>query len=223
MIASLTFALRKLGGGAVGSVLLRPASNGAWLTGTPAHDPIPKGHGDRMFHKSERTGLPMLLFHNWGLVHIPGNFSDVRSQYYKVNNVFYQTAFYLYNVLRAFLRGGYTQRTGRTDSRGGGSNPQAVAVCLKAASRNAATLPCSHSSCSGSSWRHGGPCPGRPRGNAPGWTACSSARRPVSAFHSQIFGAVHIHGGLYALNTYNTEATEMFSKQQRTIVCLWLH
>lgn len=78
--------------------------------------------------------------------------SDVRTQESKVSNVFYGTTTYLYNVLRAFLRGGYTQRTGRTDSRGEGSNRQAAAaVCLKTASRTAARLLCSRSSCSDSS------------------------------------------------------------------------
>lgn len=126
---------------------------------------------------------------------------------------------YLCNVLRAFLRGGYTQRTGRTGSRGGGSDPQAAAaaVCLKTASKAAARLPCSRSSCSDSSWPHGAPCPGRPWESAPGWTACSSARQPVSAFRIQIFGALRICAGFYLLNTHIRGAEEVYSKHKGTL------
>lgn len=165
--------------------------------------------------------LLMSWFDNWGLVWT--NLVQGFSRDSKVSNVFYWTTLYLYNVLRAFLRGGYTQRTGRTDSRGEGSNLQAAAVCLKTASRTAARLLCSRSSCSDSSWRRGAPCPGRPWENAPGWTACSSARQPVSAFPIQISSAMHMCAGLYLLNTYIMEAEEVYSKHKSIIVCFWIH
>lgn len=131
-------------------------------------------------------------------------FSEVRPEGPKLSNVLFffflnWTGIYLYNVLRAFLRGGCTQRTGRTGSRGEGSDRRAAAVCLKTASKPAARPPCSRSSCSDSSSPHGAPCPGRPWGNAPVWTACSSARQPVAAFRIGIFSAVHACAGVHAV------------------------
>lgn len=92
----------------------------------------------------------------------------------------YQLLPYQYNVLRAFLHGGYTQHKGHTDSHGGVSCPQVGGVGLRADSTKVPRLPGLGSSCFDSASLHGGPCPIQSGGNAPTLTACSSARLPVS-------------------------------------------
>lgn len=114
----------------------------------------------------------------------------------------YYTVPYQYNVLRAFLHDDYTQRRGRTGSRGAGSCRQAGGAGLSAASRKVARPLSSGSSYSDFSLLHGGPCPNQSGGNAPGLTACSSAHLPVLTFPIQLYSTVRKITHIFTVKFY---------------------